>query len=489
MTVICPPVTADTNRVSLYVAHEADNCWGADPGTGNLAAKAYQLRMTGETLIHDKKTVVSNTIRNDRMRDTISQVSQEVGGDVKFELSYRDWELMLSKVMNNDFVYLLERTFTAGTLNAVSATNRFVVTSGSIDFTHYVVGADVHVANFSNFARNSGRFIITANATSSITVNTETTGVSLGDETPTSGTALTAKSPVGSFTDLSITGGNTLASSATSFLTDVNLAVGQWIRMAGWVNAANNGVFQIATLALHAITFVGNPTLVNEVKNPVQLSAQRLKNGALKKSVLLEKFFSDVNEFVHFTGCRVASMALAVAAQAIVTGTFTVMGKQGVGTASSVLGQLVPAGTKDALNATTNVGNITENNVPLATAVKTINLTVNNNLRTKPQVGSPAPVDIGYGFVDVTGTLEAYFEDLGMFTEYFNHSQSQLAFRFTDSGGNVMIFTLPRLYFTSGTPTAPQGNADVMQSMNFTAVRDTTSNSVIMTDCLPAALL
>ena len=116
----CPNATADTNRVSLFISPEDDDCWGGTPDTGPLAPKAYELRMTGETLVHNKQTVVSETIRTDRMRDTLSEVAVSVEGDINFELSFRDWELMLQGALAADFVYLVERTFATGQLDAVA---------------------------------------------------------------------------------------------------------------------------------------------------------------------------------------------------------------------------------------------------------------------------------------------------------------------------------------------------------------------------------
>lgn len=487
----CPQPTADTNRVSLYISPEPDDCWGADPGVGALAPKAYELKMTGETLVHNKQTTVSNVIRTDRMRDTLSEVGVSTEGDINFELTFRDLDLMLQGALANNFTYLIERSIPAGAVNAVSATNRFVVTSGGTDFDNFVAGADVWVSNFEDFAKNNGRFLISALGAggSYLQVNPEATGVTLGDETPTSGVALVFKTPKGVFTDLEITGANTMTSVTTNFLTGLNLSVGQNIRIDGSSVAGNNKVVKIASIAAHLLTFTNAGLTAATPGDTIILTAARLKNGIARKSFLVEKKFGDVLKFIHMTGMRVGQMSLNVESQALVTGTFSMQGKEGLGTDTSVLGTIIPAGIKDALNATTNVGQIEEGGIALSTAVRSIALTVNNNLRTKPQIGSRSPVDIGYGFVDVTGTLTAYFEDLLMFNKFVNHTSSQLAFRFTDSETNVLVFTLPRLYFSSGTPQAPQGNDDVMQPMEFTAVRSNDDDAVIMIDALPGPIV
>lgn len=483
----CPKPTADTNRVSLYLAPEADDCWGDVPGVGDLAPKAYEVRYTGETLVHNKQTVVSNTIRTDRMRDTLSEVAVTAEGDVNYELAFRDWELMLQGALANNFEYLIERSVLAGTVNAVSATARFLVTSGVIDFDNFVEGADVWVSGFEDYSRNNGRFqVVDIGAGGSyITVDDESGGTVLGNETPTSGSAQVFKTGKGRFTDLEVTANNTVSSVTTNFLTSVNLSVGQWIRMAGWSAAANNGLFKIAAIAANALT-LDTTALANETAATVVMTAQRLKNGILRKSFLLEKGFGDIAQFMSFTGCRVGQMTMTVESQALVTGAFSVMGKEADAASASVIGKFIPAGIKDALNATTNVGNIQEGGVAIASAIRSVNLAVNNNLRQKPQIGSRSSVDIGYGFVDVTGSVQVYFSDLIMLNKFLDHTESQLSFRFTDSEGNSLVFTLPRLFFSSGSPTAPSGNEDVLLPMEFTAVRDNATDSVIIIDALAA---
>lgn len=495
MPPICPPATADTNRTSIFYALEDDACWGADPDVGALAPKGFELRMTGETLVHNKQTIVSESIRTDRMRDTISEVGASAEGDLNFELSFRDWEAMLQGALADDFEYLIERTMAAGNVGVTGSTNQYDVNQGAIDFANFYVGSDVHVSGFELNTVNNGRMLIATvdGADQFITVNNEIVpAVTLADEDSGSGLPLTFKTPKGLFLDLEIQTTAIVGSATTNFLTDLNLEVGQTIRMERWDIAGNNGLFKVGAIAANSLTLTdvlgADPALTIESAGVVVLTAQRLRNGIARKSFLLEKFFGDIVQYMYFPGCRVGQMTLNTEAQALVTGTFSFQGKEGISQQTSVMGSLVPAGIKDALNATTNVGSIREGGVALSTAIRSIELTIGNNLRTKPQVGSRSPVDIGYGFVDLTGTASIYFEDEVMLAKFIGHTASSLSFTFTDGDGNSLVFTIPRLFFTSGTPTAPSGNDDVILPMEFTAVRSTVDDAVIIVDALPAPI-
>jgi len=485
---ICPSPTADTNRVSLYVSPEP--CWGQAPGTAALAPKAYELKMTGESLVHNKQTVVSNVIRTDRMRDSLSEVGASAEGELNYELSFRDFDFLIEGAFAANIEYLVERTVVApGDISAVSATSLFSVLAGAINFTGFVPGADVHVSGYEDTAKNNGRFLISAVGAAgvSLTVNSERAGSAtiLDDEVPTDPLFLpTFKTSKLSWTDLVVASDTTITSATLNFLTDVNLAVGQHIRIEGAANPANNKVVKIVGISATTLTFAPGTALVAAAAATLVLTAARIRNGIERKSYLVEKKFGDVDKYVAFTGMRVGQMSLNVESQALVTGSFSMQGKEGAGSETSVLGTIIPAGIKDALNATTNVGQIEEGGTAVETAIRSVMISINNNLRPKPQIGSKSPVDIGLGFVDVTGTLTAYFEDLAMFNKFINHTSSQLSFRFTDSESNVLVFTLPRLYFSAGTPQAPQGNDDVMLGLEFTAVRSNVDDAVIILDLL-----
>jgi hypothetical protein len=88
--------------------------------------------------------------------------------------------------------------------------------------------------------------------------------------------------------------------------------------------------------------------------------------------------------------------------------------------------------------------------------------------------------------VDVTGTLNAYFEDDVMYQKFLNHTQSSLTITLTDAGGNTIVITLPRIYYTKGPVNITAGNEDVMVPLEFTALRDPTTNLTIAMDFIAA---
>jgi hypothetical protein len=269
---------------------------------------------------------------------------------------------------------------------------------------------------------------------------------------------------------------------AGSFVTD-GFVVGQYVKVSGFVNSANNGIHKVTAVTATKLSVSEN--LTTEAAGPsVTIIGKRLRNGTTQKSYLIEKRFEDLTQYISFRGMKVNTLSLNVASQEIVGGNVTFLGKQGYASGSSVPGSSSGYSTNSVLNATSNVGTLTEGGASLTTAIKSIQMQLNNNLRARLAVSNKSAIGVSEGTVDITGTLEAYFEDLTLYNKFVNHTSSSLSFRFTDEAGNVLIFTLPRLYFAEGNPMAPGINQDVMLPLAFTAVRDATTNCEIQIDAL-----
>jgi hypothetical protein len=110
-----------------------------------------------------------------------------------------------------------------------------------------------------------------------------------------------------------------------------------------------------------------------------------------------------------------------------------------------------------------------------------------NNLREQTQIGQKELAGVGYGFTEVKGSIEAYFDGLtNFYNDVLNHSAISLSWRLTDTDGNVMIFTIPRLRLMTGAPSTPGGNQDVVLKMDFAAERDPVTNCMFQIDKLAA---
>ncbi len=119
-----------------------------------------------------------------------------------------------------------------------------------------------------------------------------------------------------------------IASTGTPFAT---IAVGDWIRVKGFTDPANNG-YKLVVAKNTSLDIEVAQTLVNEVEgDSITMYGTTIRNGTTDKSFSIMREHNDVSEFFKWSGEVISSLTLDVAANQIATGSIDFMG----GTATS----------------------------------------------------------------------------------------------------------------------------------------------------------
>lgn len=261
---------------------------------------------------------------------------------------------------------------------------------------------------------------------------------------------------------------------------------------------ASNGVFTITALADDVITVAeAVATNANASSLAVTIKGSHLRNPGVLTDIIPQSFsletgFTDVGQYFKQTGLRVGSFGLAVSSGELVSGSMSLMGKETTTSTTSVLGSapytVLGSTSTPVLNATTNVGSIYKNGELLATALQSIEINGEAALREQRAVGSRFPAGIGTGRFNLTGTIVSYFETTDLYENFLNHDTISLAFDFKDNDKAVYWFTIPSLKITSD-PIAPSGiDADVLEEMEWTAIRNPALNTMFMIDRFSSVL-
>jgi hypothetical protein len=298
---------------------------------------------------------------------------------------------------------------------------------------------------------------------------------------PTGTVALAATSALGVVTvrNLLKTGGVLTEDAAT-------LAV---VAFAGG-SATDGGFYTIVSLtddilvldrAVSAIAAGGRITIKGSMlRNPgssVDITPQ---------SSSVETGFQDVSQYFTVDGLRCGSIEMEVSAGSIVTGQSALMGRStkraSVEKLSGPSYTALEAAATEVVSATANVGALTVNGVEQATAISSIQFSIEGNLRNQQAIGSKFPVGIAAGRLNLTGTIEAYFADGTMYDRFIDHETVSLTFPIIDQDKNTYYFTIPAFKVTSD-PIAPGGlDQDVMESLEFSAFRDATTACMVQID-------
>src|SRR5215468_2545783 len=149
---------ASTSRAQLF--YVAETAWGSVP-TG--PPKLKELRFTGESLAHQKNTVMSAEIRADGQVPDLIEVGASAGGNINFELSYGAYDDFFEDLLHSAFV---DKTAFTASLTYTSGTKTIAGTNIGVSL---IVGQTIRVQGMTT-PSNNGFFTVATVSTNSITV-------------------------------------------------------------------------------------------------------------------------------------------------------------------------------------------------------------------------------------------------------------------------------------------------------------------------------
>lgn len=259
-----------------------------------------------------------------------------------------------------------------------------------------------------------------------------------------------------------------------------NIVVGQFIRVAGFTDTTINTWYRIVTVTAGDLATLPLPAGTEAAGNTIIIKGALLKNGIVDQSWTLEKEFSDITQFVSFTGMRVGAMVLNIAPGSIINGNFSFQGKEATSAQATVgTGGPNAASTNPVMNAVDNISLIRIDDVLSTDDFTEISLNISTNLRDQPAIANLANINIGSGSIDVTGTTSVYLADATLYEKYLAFTDFSLSFVAEDSDGNGYAFFFPACNFTAGNPEAGGINQDVLLPLQFTAKFDSTFGGTI----------
>lgn len=284
---------------------------------------------------------------------------------------------------------------------------------------------------------------------------------------------------------------HTITGSASDF---DNVPVGGWVKVAGSATAANNGIKRVIAKNGDGsvLTFVAGSFTATTAGESITITGGDLRNGTTEKSFTMERkiVHSGTNYFQVFRGMVVSEFQLNVAVQAIATGSMTFIGTTGVPGSATIdnAGGVTASNTNPVMNGTANVGTVYFDDysatTPTATAmsekISEFNLTINNNIRGLNALGTLGNFDLGAGAFTVEGSMTLYFANNTFWSDFIDHTYKSFSFSITDGDGNTYVITLPRVNFSEANPALEGIDTDVMQTVNFTAIRDSLSGAALI---------
>ena len=207
-------------------------------------------------------------------------------------------------------------------------------------------------------------------------------------------------------------------------------------------------------------------------------STNVLTVGTTDRSFSLEKEYEDLSStLIAFKGMRVGSFGLNFAYGQLATGQVTFMGNN-VTTLEATQSSAITTATSNAImDGADGITAITIDGASVDTTYfKSIAFTLNNGLRPKEAMKYAAPIGINKGRANVTGSMTAYFDSISLYEKLI--SNTEVDFQFTVSDGTkTYTFRLPKIKFSSGAPAGSGVDTDVMQTLAFTGLYESSTGT------------
>lgn len=282
------------------------------------------------------------------------------------------------------------------------------------------------------------------------------------------------------------TGPVTLTDVSAGFIT-AGIKAGMWIKVGGFAGDYNN-LYRVASVAAGVLTFDGyidvstglySATPNAGAETPAGVitigNAGMLRNGVVIRSYTIEQAHTDVSQFFQFRGMRLNDWTLNISAKALVTATFSWMGKSFSRTgATATAGTPAAVNSNDAFNTTEDIVGLNEGGASFTEYISSLTLSAKNNLSMIDAVGNLTPPDITYGVMDITGELNIYFSgNAGTFIDkYINFTETELSFAIRNGASPVYyIITIPAFKYSGGTPEAGALSGQSMCKLPFSAYK------------------
>jgi hypothetical protein len=279
--------------------------------------------------------------------------------------------------------------------------------------------------------------------------------------------------------NLGVNSAGAFTRAAGSFITD-GFRPGDIIRTTGFSNTSNNADWRLtavtATTATAVSTLDGSTAPVGESSGSSKtfvLPGKRIDIGTDLCTLFIERAFADVSRFQGFKGCAFDEWQLNIEPEAMINGTFAILGMSALAMASTSAATLASIGSSGNSPYAAFDGEIYEGGSRIAVATS-LNFTLARNRSLNPVIGSRFSPDVFEGTARCQGNLAAYFQDEVLFNKFVNETESSVWTRLDDpnSATDFMNLVWPRVKY-NGAPMDPPQEGPITLEMPWRALKAT----------------
>ena len=288
--------------------------------------------------------------------------------------------------------------------------------------------------------------------------------------------------------DITITAGTNVLSSTlgTKFSAIVQ---GQYIRLLGFTNAANNGIWFVQTKTDNShLVLAGIRTIVTETPGgtAAQIRGSTAQNSTEIRSVWLQEQLAPAL-FLNYPGTFVTGFSLQAQIGQFFNGSFNLLCKdESNATVNGSTGAVLAAPGGRVITPTSGyLGTLIDSAAPTA-IIDQLNLTVANT-GAVPEYGLGTAGSAGFtgGYLEASGTFRAFFPDFNLYTMYVAEAQHLIGFQMQDANADAYVFSFGTATLSDAKVNAGGPGQPVYASMAFMADPAPVGGGTFRIDKLP----
>lgn len=195
-----------------------------------------------------------------------------------------------------------------------------------------------------------------------------------------------------------------------------------------------------------------------------------LKAGVAEQSFTLERGHTDIGEYTSYTGCFINKLSLSIKPNAMITGSFDILGLGGV-TSTTPLAA-TPAASQTGSVFDSYTGELTEGGLPIG-VVTALDLSLDNGIQPQFVLFEKASPFVSWGKSTLTGSLSVFFMDNTLAQKFLEGTYSSLICTLGDGTSQSYVVTIPRVLYT-GADVPMQADGPLTMTLPFTAIFDQT---------------
>jgi hypothetical protein len=210
-------------------------------------------------------------------------------------------------------------------------------------------------------------------------------------------------------------------------------------------------------------------------------STNVLKVGTTIKSFHIEDSANDIAQHRLFSGMSVSKLAVSIKPNQMVTGAFSMVGKNMTISGTSFDATKTASSTNQPFDSYSGLIRIADAGGALASiaTVTGVDFTIDNGFSPTFIVGASTTPQLEYGMATVEGTITAYFEDATLINRFINETQTAFEVAVDDpTGASDYTWLFPRVKINAAGVPVDNPQSRII-TLPFVALYDTTENTNI----------